>query len=129
LQRFSPQQIVATALPGYLFAGVLLLALSLSGVLTLPLFVLCMVTFFASFSFVMGNGTTMLLDPHQARAGVASGLMGFLQLAIGTALGSFIARFATADPKALAIGFIALGILSYPAFRLALRPAQQPVSG
>ncbi|MFA5550788.1 MAG: multidrug effflux MFS transporter [Trueperaceae bacterium] len=122
LRRYDPQQIAGVALPGYLFAGLLLLVLSLGGVLTLPLFVLSMITFFASFSFVMGNGTTMLLDPHQARAGVASGLMGFLQLAIGTALGTLIARYATADPKALAIGFIVLGLLSYPAFRLALRP-------
>ncbi len=121
LQRFTPQQIAATALPGYLFAGVLLLALSLSGVLTLPLFVLCMITFFASFSFVMGNGTTMLLDPHKTRAGVASGLMGFLQLAIGTGLGTLVARYATADPTALAAGYIALALLSFTAFRFALR--------
>ena len=125
LRRYGPQQIAGVALPGYLFAGLLLLALSLLGVLTLPLFVLCMITFFASFSFVMGNGTTMLLDPHRTRAGVASGLMGFLQLAVGTALGTYIARFATGDPRALAVGFIVLGLLSYPTFRLALRPPQR----
>jgi len=122
LRRYGPQQIAGVALPGYLFAGLLLLSLSLLDVLTLPLFVICMITFFASFSFVMGNGTTMLLDPHRARAGVASGLMGFLQLAVGTALGTLIAHYATGDPRALAVGFIILGILSYPTFRMALKP-------
>lgn len=121
LRRFSPQQIAGVALPGYLVAGLMLLALALGQVLTLPLFVLCMVVFFASFSFVMGNGTTMLLDPHRARAGVASGLMGFLQLAIGTAIGSFIAHHAASNPTAMAVGFVVLGLLSYPAYRFALR--------
>ncbi len=121
LRRYEPQQIAGVALPGYLVAGVVLLGLSLAGVLTLPLFVLCMILFFVSFSFVMGNGTTMLLDPHKTRAGIASGLMGFLQLAIGTGLGSLIAHFATGAPGPLAVGFIVLGVLAWPAFHLALR--------
>lgn len=129
LRRYSPQQIAGVALPGYLVAGLLLLTLALTHLLTLPFFVLCMVVFFASFSFVMGNGTTMLLDPHRERAGVASGLMGFLQLAIGTGIGSFIAHHAASNPTAMAIGFVVLGLVSYPTYRLALRSAPLQASG
>lgn len=124
LRRYQPAQIANVALPAYLGAGAVLLALSLTGTLTLPLFVACMLGFFAAFSFIMGNGTTMTLDPHRYRAGVASGLLGFIQIAAGTAIGTFIAQGATANPQALALGFTLLGLLAYPTFRLALRSGE-----
>lgn len=127
LRRYGPAQIARVALPGYLVAGLVLLALELTGVLTMPLFVACMFFFFASFSFVMGNGTTMALDPHKHRAGVASGLMGLLQIALGTGIGTVIAHYATANPLALAIGFVVLGLLAYPSLLMALgRRTMQP---
>lgn len=121
LGRFQPSQIANVALPAYLGAGALLLILALAGSLTLPLFVVGMVAFFAAFSFIMGNGTTMTLDPHRYRAGVASGLLGFIQIAVGTAVGTLIAQFATGEPGILALGFTLLGVLAYPTFRLALK--------
>ncbi len=129
LRRYEPWQIAKVAVPGYLISGLVLLGLDLTGVLTLPLFVICMFAFFASFSFMMGNGTTMALDPHQHRAGLASGLMGLLQIALGTGLGTVIAHYATANPQALAVGFAVLGVLAYPALLMALRrrqPAAEP---
>lgn len=125
LRRYDPGAIAGVAVPGYLLSGALMLALALAGLLSLPLFVGGMVVFFASFSLIMGNGTTMLLDPHQRRAGVASGLMGFVQIALGTALGSLIARFAVDGPLALAAGFTLLGLLAYPAFRIARRSRER----
>lgn len=123
LRRKEPEEIVGVALPAYLIAGLLLLLLSLADLLTLPFFVAIMFGFFAAFSFIMGNGTTMMLDPHQDRAGVASGLLGFLQIALGTGIGALIAHFAADGPMALAVGFALLGLLAYPAYRLARRGA------
>lgn len=121
LRRYGPDEIAGVALPAYLVTGLLLLVLTLTGLLTLPLFVMIMFGFFAAFSFIMGNGTTMMLDPHQDRAGVASGLFGFLQIALGTGVGALIAHYVTTGPLALGVGFSILGLLAYPAFKMALK--------
>lgn len=131
LRRYEPSTLVGVALPAYLAAGALLLVLSSSGALTMPVFVACMMFFFAAFSFIMGNGVTMILDPHQSRAGVASGLLGFLQIAAGTGMGSLIAGYAASEPAVLGLGFTVLGLLAYPTFRLSLpreRTAEEPTA-
>jgi DHA1 family bicyclomycin/chloramphenicol resistance-like MFS transporter len=121
LRRYEPFQIVGVALPAFALVGAAMLAQALTGVLSLASFVISLSAFFACFAFTMGNGTTMALDPHQERAGIASGLLGFAQLALGTALGALIGGFAEHGPVALATGLTVLGLLAYPCYRLALR--------
>ena len=126
LRRYEPVQVVGVALPAFLVVGALMLVQALLGALTLVTFVVSVSAFFACFSFIMGNGTTMALDPHEERAGIASGLLGFAQLALGTALGALIGGFAEHGPVALATGLTLLALLAYPCYRLAARRGDAP---
>lgn len=121
LRRYSPEQILRGAVPGYLVAGLLLLGQVAFGIATLPTFTVNLMAFFMSFSLTLANGTTVALDPHQRRAGMASGLMGFAQLSVGTGLGSLIAAYASHGPFPLALGLTCLGLLAFGTLRLALR--------
>ncbi len=125
LRRFEPVQVAGVAAPAFLLVSALLLVQTVLGLTTLVTFVLNMVAFFACFAFIMGNGTTMALDPHRDRAGIASGLLGFAQLALGTALGTAIGAFAGFGPIALGVGFTALALLAYPSFVLARRSGER----
>jgi len=124
LRRYAPAQILRMAVPAFMVASFALLAQVLLGVVTLPSFVINLMAFFAAFSLTLGNGTTVALDPHQGRAGMASGLMGFAQLSLGTALGSVVASFAGRGPLPLALGLAVLAVLSYPVHLWALGPAR-----
>lgn len=108
-------------MPLFVVVSAVLVAQVALGVATLPLFTLNLMAFFMSFSLTLANGTTVALDPHRERAGMASGLMGFAQLSLGTALGSLIAAFADRGPLPFALGLLVLSLLSYPALRLAFR--------
>lgn len=124
LRRFAPSRILAFAVPAFLAVSVVLIAQVALGVATLAGFVVNLMAFFTTFSLTLANGTTVALDPHQRRAGMASGLMGFAQLSLGTGLGSVVASFADRGPLPLALGLGAAGLLAHLALRLALRPAK-----
>lgn len=119
LRRFAPTQILQAAVPALVLASLALVAQAAAGVVTLPSFVVNLMAFFMAFSLTLGNGTTVALDPHAQRAGMASGLMGFAQLSLGTLLGSVVASFAERGPLPLALGLASLSLLSYPALRRA----------
>ncbi|MEZ4630511.1 MAG: multidrug effflux MFS transporter [Deinococcales bacterium] len=65
-----------------------------------------------AFSMILANATALLLEPLREIAGMASGVMGFLQLMVGSSLGALIAQHAE---NSLAIGLssslVALSIL------------------
>lgn len=121
LRVASPERILRFSVPLFVVVSAVLVAQVALGVATLPLFTLNLMAFFMSFSLTLANGTTVALDPHRERAGMASGLMGFAQLSLGTALGSLIAAFADRGPLPFALGLLVLSLLSYPALRLAFR--------
>lgn len=122
LRRHAPATILGWAVPAYLVVSLVLVAQVTLGVVTLASFVINLMAFFTAFSLTLANGTTVALDPHQRRAGMASGLMGFAQLTLGTGLGSLIASFSDRGPLPLAIGLASVGLLAYLALRGALRP-------
>lgn len=121
LRHFEPEQILRYSVPAFLLISVIMVAQFVLGIATLASFVVNLMAFFASFALTIGNGTTLALDPHAHRAGMASGLLGFAQLSIGTLLGTFIGSFAGHGPIALAIGLTVMALLTYPAYRLAVR--------
>lgn len=120
LRRHTPAQILSVAVPLFGVVSLLLVAQVAFGLLTLLSFLLNLMGFFAAYSLMLANGTAVALDPHEGRAGMASGLMGFAQLLLGTALGSLIAAFAADGPLPLALGLAGLALLAYPVLRLAL---------
>lgn len=121
LRTNSSARILRFSVPFFVVVSAALVAQVALGIASLPSFTINLMAFFVSFSLTLANGTTVALDPHRERAGMASGLMGFAQLALGTALGSVVAAFADRGPMPFALGLLVLSLLSYPALRLAFR--------
>lgn len=121
LRTNSPVRILRFVIPFFVLVSATLVAQVALGVASLPSFTINLMAFFVAFSLTLANGTTVALDPHRERAGMASGLMGFAQLALGTALGSLVAGFADRGPLPFALGLLVLSLLAYPALRMAFR--------
>lgn len=121
LRRYAPADILRFTAPAFVVVSLVLVAQVALGAVTLWSFVVNLMAFFVTFSLILGNGTAVALDPHKQRAGMASGLMGFAQLSLGTALGSFVAAFADQGPLPLALGLAVLSLLAYPALSAAFR--------
>jgi osmoprotectant transport system permease protein len=121
LRTYSSVQILQVVVPVFVLVSVIMLLQAALGVATLTSLVINLTAFFACFSLTLANGTVLALDPHRERAGMASGLMGFAQMAFGTLLGSIIGSYAGLGPLPMTIGIALLACLMYPAFRLAVR--------
>lgn len=64
--------------------------------------------FLLCFTLMMANAAALAVDPHRGAAGVASALLGFTQLLVGTAIGAVIGRFAAGGLLALGLGHLAV---------------------
>jgi DHA1 family bicyclomycin/chloramphenicol resistance-like MFS transporter len=117
----APAEILRFTVPVFVVVSLVLVGQVALGAVTLWSFVVNLMVFFVAFSLILGNGTAVALGPHKQRAGMASGLMGFAQLSLGTALGSFVAAFADQGPLPLALGLAGLSLLAYPALIAAFR--------
>ena len=104
LKRFSPAQILGVTLICHLGITLTMLWQSYAGWATVLSLTVNLAAFFVAFSFILANATTLAIDPHKGRAGVASGLLGFVQLLTGTLLGSLIGSFVSRGPTPLALG-------------------------
>jgi DHA1 family bicyclomycin/chloramphenicol resistance-like MFS transporter len=79
---------IATSVLGV--ASLLLLALTLAGETPLPIFWGLLFVCFSTLGFIMPTTTVLALEPHGARAGAASSLLGALQFAAGTLAGAVV---------------------------------------
>ena len=116
LNYFAPATILRYSLPAFVLVGIILTmqaALGVAGLWTLTVSFMLM---FACFSLTVANGTTLVLEPHSERAGMASGLAGFCQLLTGTILGAVVSAFAPSGPLAIGIGVLVLSGLAWLAF-------------
>lgn len=118
LRKYTSVQILSVVVPLFSLTALILLLQVALGLATLVSVALNLMAFFAFFSLTLANGTVLALDPHRQRAGMASGLMGFAQISVGTLLGSFIGSYAELGLLPLTLGIAVLAVLMYPAFRL-----------
>lgn len=117
LNSYTPVQILRVTLPVFVAVALVLVLQTVTGIDTMWSFAANFMAFFACFSITLANSMTMVLEPHHSRAGMASGVSGFVQLGVGTILGSIIAFFASASPIGLALGIAVLlscALLSFP---------------
>ncbi|HLR45772.1 MAG TPA: multidrug effflux MFS transporter [Deinococcales bacterium] len=108
LNTYTPVQILRVVLPVFVAVALVLVFQTALGLDTVWSFAANFMAFFACFSITLANSMTMVLEPHHARAGMASGVSGFVQLGAGTILGSVIGFFAAANPVGLAVGIAVL---------------------
>ena len=107
LNRHTPATLLARALHGMVLAALAALLLTAAGLITLPLLMLCLMGFMASLGFVGPNAAALALAEQGRRLGVASALMGGLQMLCGAASGLAISAWHTDTPLPLA------GILAF----------------
>ncbi len=116
LNHYAPATILRFALPAFVLVGFILTAQVALGFASLWTLTVSFMLMFACFSLTVANGTTLVLEPHSKRAGMASGLAGFFQLLTGTILGAVISSYATSGPLALGVGILLLSGLAWLAF-------------
>ena len=106
------RRIAHGALLAFILAAALMVALGLAGALPLAAFVaLSMIVFFA-FSMVMPNFGALALEPLGAVAGTAASTQGFMQMVLGSAIGTVIGQFFDGTAVPLAIGFFGLALMA-----------------
>lgn len=93
LSRHTPQRLLRRAQAGMMIAVLTGLALTLTGMITLPLLMACLVCYMACQGFVNPNAAAMALDRQGHRLGVASALMGSMQMLAGSLAGMSISAW------------------------------------
>jgi len=93
LDRHSPEQLLKLAQISAVAVTLAGLALTLVGWLPLPLLMLCLMGFMASQGFVNPNAAALALSSQGHRLGVASAMMGMLQMIGGALAGLGISRW------------------------------------
>jgi DHA1 family bicyclomycin/chloramphenicol resistance-like MFS transporter len=98
MRRFGAERLITRAVAVNTVAAGLLLLVTLLGIASLPvalplLFVACW-----SLAFVGAPGTVLALDPHGARAGTASALIGTIQFGLGALASGLISTLFDGTP-------------------------------
>lgn len=121
LNRHSPQFLLKRAQISFALMTLTGLGLTLTGTITLPLLMVCLAGFMASQGFVNPNAAALALTQQGKRLGVASALMGTLQMLCGATAGLTVSLWQA--PSALPLtGTLALcACLSWLFGRMAFR--------
>ncbi|HEY9278462.1 MAG TPA: multidrug effflux MFS transporter [Eoetvoesiella sp.] len=121
LNRHTPEALLRKAQTGIVFMSLLGLLLTLLGWLNLTVLMVCLMGFMVSQGFVNPNAAALALSGQGKRLGVASALMGTLQMLCGALAGMTISVWQSSTPLPLT-GMLALSAcLSWLFGRIALR--------
>lgn len=93
LDRYPPEKLLKFAQMAVVIVTLTGLLLTLTGWLTLPLLVLCLMGFMASQGFVNPNAAALALSRQGHRLGVASAMMGAVQMVCGAIAGISISQW------------------------------------
>ncbi|HEU0096142.1 MAG TPA: hypothetical protein VFQ52_06785 [Rhizomicrobium sp.] len=94
-------------------ASVIFLALHLAGPVTLPMFLAYAGTLFFAFGLMFGNLNAIAMEPMGELAGIASAIIGAVSSVISLALGTVIGQLYNNTLIPIALGFLALGTVSW----------------
>lgn len=121
LNRYSPEAVLKKAQISLVAMTLVALALTLTGLITLLLLMLCLVGFMASQGFVNPNAAALALAEQGKRLGVASALMGTLQMLCGACAGLAVSVWQSPSPLPLTGMLAACACLSWLFGRIALK--------
>lgn len=121
LNRHPPIRLLARAQGTLVLMTLCALALTLLDWITLPLLMLCLMGFMASQGFVGPNAAALALAEQGGRLGVASALMGALQMLCGALAGFAVSVWHTSTPLPLTAMLAVCAALSWFFGRIALR--------
>jgi DHA1 family bicyclomycin/chloramphenicol resistance-like MFS transporter len=102
LKTRRPEKLLPWALAAMMSAGLTALALTLAGWITMPVIMLCMMSFMFTQGFVGPNSAAMALSDQGRQLGSASAMMGTLTMSCGALAGLAVSLWHTAGPEPLA---------------------------
>lgn len=121
LNRREPGVLLCRAQIVLVVMTLIALAITLLGIITLPLLMLCLMGFMASQGFVSPNAAALALNEQGHRLGVASAMMGTLQMLCGAGAGMAVSAWQSTTPLPLTGMLAACAVLSWLFGRAALR--------
>ncbi len=102
LKTHRPEKLLPKALTAMMTAGLVALALTLLGWVTMPLIILCMMCFMFTQGFVGPNSAAMALSDQGRQLGSASAMLGTLTMSCGALAGLTVSLWDTIGPAPLA---------------------------
>ncbi len=119
LRSYKPHQLQRWALTSLAAASLVAVGLTLAGWMTLPLLMLCLISYMGSQGFVNPNSAALALSDQGKRLGAASALLGTLQLSCGALAGFAVSAWQTDSALPLTTTLAACACLSWTAGRVA----------
>lgn len=92
VERFGARRVSQTALIAYILVAVIHLAIAMSGIETLWIFVPLMTFSMCMMSFIGSNFQAISLQPFARTAGAAASVVSFARLLVGSVLGAMIGQ-------------------------------------
>src|SRR5690606_10162054 len=126
LNRHPPIRLLARAQGILVLMTLCALLSTLAGWINLPLLMLCLMGFMASQGFVGPNAAALALAEQGPRLGVASALMGSIQMLCGALAGFAVSIWHTGTPLPLTAVLSLCAALSWFFGRIAQTSSRQP---
>ena len=124
--RYGMRLLVKSAVLGHLIMTILMLALLLTGNMTIWMFFIYSTSFMFSMSFVFPNLTALSMEPMGHIAGLAASVNGAISTILAAALAIPIGLAFDGTPRAVLIGtFIGLAVSYALMLKLGPRPADE----
>lgn len=122
LKTHRPEKLLPWALRAMMAAGLSALVLTMAGLITLPLLMLCMVSFMICQGFVGPNSAAMALSDQGHRLGSASAMLGTFTISCGALAGFLVSLASVPGPMPLALIMGGCTSLAWLIGSLARRP-------
>jgi DHA1 family bicyclomycin/chloramphenicol resistance-like MFS transporter len=122
LKSHRPDKLLPWALRAMMTAGLCAFMLTLAGLITLPLLMLCMVSFMFCQGFVGPNSAAMALSDQGHRLGSASAMLGTFTISCGALAGFLVSLASSTSPMPLALILGVCTTLAWAIGHLARRP-------
>lgn len=119
LRSHAPLQLQRRALACMACVGLAAIALSLTGLITLPLVMACLIAYMVCQGFVGPNSAALALSEQGNRLGSASAMMGTLQLSCGAMAGFIISSWQAPSALPLTVTLGVCACLSWSAGKVA----------
>ncbi|HZP18852.1 MAG TPA: multidrug effflux MFS transporter [Bauldia sp.] len=127
-RRFGIARLIRTAITFFAGIGVLLLALTLAGVDSLPVLMTLLFVGFGALGLVIPSSMVLALEEHGAIAGTAAALGGTLQLVAGAVVISLVSAFFDGTPLPMVIAIAACGLGAFTVAWLTLSRRDEAVA-
>ncbi|WP_459614785.1 Bcr/CflA family multidrug efflux MFS transporter [Bordetella sp. 2513F-2] len=122
LRKHQPQFLQRRALTALAIASLAGIALTLAGLMALPVLMVCLMGYMFSQGFVNPNSAALALSEQGKRLGAASAMLGTLQLSCGALAGLAVSVWQTESPLPLTTVLACCACLSWLCGWIARRP-------